>query len=82
LADTYAGDAVDLDSTPIGALLGRNLRAARLCAGLSQQELAARAGIALGFLAEIEGGVSDPDLRIIGALAKAVGCAAFELLKM
>ena len=63
------------------AQLGRNLRAARLCAGLTQQELAARAGVAVAFLTQIESGVSDPDLRIIGALAKAVGCAAFELLQ-
>ena len=71
------------DRLPSGlmAQLRRNLRAARLCAGLTQQELAARAGVALAFLAQIESGVSDPDLQIIGALAKAVGCAAFELLQ-
>jgi len=73
--------AFDSTSGRIGSLLGRNLKAARLCAGLSQQDLAARAGIALVCLAEIESGVSDPDLQVIGALAKAVGCAAFELLK-
>jgi len=43
--------------------------------------LAARAGIAPVLLAEIESGISDPDLQVISALAKAVGCAAFELLK-
>ncbi|MCW3477673.1 helix-turn-helix domain-containing protein [Limobrevibacterium gyesilva] len=75
---------MDLDSSPsrIEAQLGRNLKAARLCAGLTQQEVAARAGIAVAFLAEIEKGVGDPDLRVIGALAKAVGCPAFELLKL
>ena len=65
----------------IGSLFGSNLKAARLCAGLSQQDLAARAGVALAILAQIESGVGDPDLQVIGALAKAVGCAAFELLK-
>ena len=63
------------------ARLGRNLKAARLCAGLTQQELAARAGVALAFLAQLESGVCDPDLQRIGALAKAVGRAAFELLQ-
>ena len=74
---------MDLDSDParIETLLGRNLKAARLCAGLSQQELALRAGVALGLLAKIERGVGDPDLRVIGELARAVGLAAFELLK-
>jgi transcriptional regulator with XRE-family HTH domain len=83
LADTNAGDAVASDSRTgsITSLLGRNLKEARRCAGLSQQDLAGRAGIALALLAEIESGVSDPDLQMIGALAKAVGCAAFELLK-
>jgi transcriptional regulator with XRE-family HTH domain len=83
LADTNAGVVVAADSNSggIGSLLGHNLKAARLYAGLSQQDVAARAGVALVFLAEIERGVSDPDLQVIGALAKAVGCAAFELLK-
>ena len=63
------------------ARLGRNLKAARLCAGLTQQELATRAGVALAFLAQIERGVCDPDLQRIGALAKAVGRAAYELLQ-
>jgi transcriptional regulator with XRE-family HTH domain len=74
---------MDPDGTPprLEARLGRNLKAARLCAGLTQQELATRAGIALAFLAQIESGISDPDLRTIGALAKAVGRAAFERLQ-
>ena len=74
---------MDPDSRPasLGALLGHNLKAARLGTGLSQQELAARAGVALCLLVEIESGVSDPDLRVIGALARAVGLAASELLK-
>ena len=74
---------MDPDSSParLRALLGRNLKAARLGTGLSQRELAVRAGVALCLLVEIESGVSDPDLRVIGALARAVGLAASELLK-
>jgi transcriptional regulator with XRE-family HTH domain len=72
-----------LDSKPtrIVSLLGRNLKAARCRAGLSQRELAERTGITLGRLIQIEDGSSDPDLRIIDSLAKAVGRAAFELLE-
>ena len=83
LADSNAGDIVDPDNSParLGALFGRNLKAARLRTGLSQQELAVHAGVALCLLVEIESGVSDPDLRVIGALARAVGLAAAELLK-
>jgi transcriptional regulator with XRE-family HTH domain len=75
---------VDPDSNParLEAVFGRNLKAARLNTGLSQQELASRAGVAFCVLVEIERGDSDPDLRVIGALARALGLAAFELLKL
>ena len=70
------------DTEPdIQAQLGHNLKAARLDAGLTQQEVAFRAGVAPAFLAEIESGTGDPDLRVIDALAEAVGRAAFELLQ-
>ena len=68
-------------SPRLEARLGRDLKAARLRAGLTQRELATRAGVALAFLAQIESGASNPDLRMIGALAKAVGRAACELLQ-
>ena len=68
--------------TRILATFGRNLRAARVSAGLTQQELAARVGIALTILTQIESGCSDPDLRLLGSLAKAVGCAAYDLLNL
>jgi transcriptional regulator with XRE-family HTH domain len=72
------------DSTilPVQARLGRNLKAARYRAGLTQQQVAERAGITIGSIAQIENGDSDPDLVVIGALANAVGCAAFELLSL
>ena len=74
---------MDPDDIPprLEARLGRNLKAARLRAGLTQRELAIRAGVALTFLAQIESGVCDADLQRIGALAKAVGRAAYELLQ-
>jgi transcriptional regulator with XRE-family HTH domain len=68
--------------TNILAALGRNLRAARMAAGLTQQEVAARAGIALTIFAQIESGCSDPGLRLLGSLAKAVGCAAYDLVNL
>jgi transcriptional regulator with XRE-family HTH domain len=68
--------------TSILAVFGRNLTAARVSAGLTQQELAARAGIAATTLAQIEGGCSDPDLRLLGTLAYAVGCDAYDLVNL
>jgi len=64
------------------AALGRNLKAARVSAGLTQQEVAARAGVGLAIFAQIESGCSDPDLRLLGALAEAVGCDAGELVNV
>ena len=74
-------DGVESD-TNILAVLGRNLRAARLSAGLTQQEVAARAGIASTIVAQIESGCSDPDLRLLGTLAEAVGCPAYDLVNL
>ena len=62
------------------ARLGRNLQAARLSAGLTQQELADRVGVDLTILAQIERGRQDPGLNLLDDLANAVGCAAVELL--
>jgi len=69
-------------NTNILAVLGRNLRAARMSAGLTQQEVAARAGIELTIFAQIESGSSDPDLRLLDTLAKAVGCPAYDLVNL
>jgi DNA-binding XRE family transcriptional regulator len=68
-------------SINIKAVLGCNVKAARRRAGLTQRELAARAGVAPILLARIESGTYDPDLAVLGALAEAVGCPAFELVK-
>lgn len=60
---------------------GRNLKAARISAGLTQRELAARAGVALSLIIRIESGLCDPDLRLVGSLAKCVGRTVSELLR-
>ncbi len=67
-------------STAILVALGRNLTAARVAAGLTQQQLASRVGIALSMLSQIESGRSDPDLRLVDTLANEVGRDLYELL--
>lgn len=64
----------------IHVLFGRNLKAARLMAGLSSEEVALRARTTVGYLDQIEGGTTYPDLDLIGRLACVVGCEAYELL--
>jgi transcriptional regulator with XRE-family HTH domain len=55
----------------------RLLRDARTRAGMSQRELAARAGTAQSVVARIEGGQTDPSLQTLVGL---VGAAGFELV--
>lgn len=61
-------------------LFGRNLRSARLRAGLTRRQVAARAGIGLASLIQIEAGTTDPDLCLVWTLAEVVGKPAADLL--
>ena len=65
----------------IQVVFGRNLKAARLGAGLTPNEVALRTGIAPGLLVQIENGDVDPDLALVGKLAKVVGRAAGMLVE-
>jgi transcriptional regulator with XRE-family HTH domain len=51
------------------------LRDARRRAGLSQRELAARAGTAQSVVARIEGGHADPSTGTLARLLAAAGCS-------
>jgi DNA-binding XRE family transcriptional regulator len=62
-------------------LFGENLRIARLRAGLTQQELAAKANIRQAHLSQIEGGKLNPMLMTMVTLADAVGKDLRTLLK-
>lgn len=55
-----------------GPASGVRLRLARLAGGLSQEQLAARAGVSRQAVAAIEGGRSDPSLRVALDLAQAL----------
>lgn len=60
-------------SSELGQRYGRDLRAMRVVAGLSQRELARRAGISQGLLSRIERGLTLPGLDVACRLAAAVG---------
>ena len=55
------------------------IAAARMAAGLSQQELAARMGVAPTAISNWEHEVALPRARQMPMLAKAVGCSIDEL---
>jgi transcriptional regulator with XRE-family HTH domain len=57
----------------LGQRYGRELRAMRVASGLSQRELARRAGISQGLLSRIERGLSIPSLDVAARLAAAMG---------
>lgn len=58
---------------------GTRLRLARMAQGLSQQDLAAVAGVTRQAIAGVEGGRWDPSLRVVLALARALNIAVEDL---
>ena len=59
---------------------GRVFRVARGAAGLSQPELAQRAGLHRNYLGEVERGVKCPYLCAVEAMAVALGVPASKLV--
>ena len=60
---------------------GENVRELRRARGLSQEELAFRAGIHRNYLGGIERGERNPALDNISAIAKALGVDLSDLLR-
>ncbi|MDK2747546.1 MAG: helix-turn-helix domain-containing protein [Brevundimonas sp.] len=62
------------------SLLGKNVRALRDQAGLSQEELAFRASMKRSYLSDLERGTRNPSVRALGRLAVALGVHPSKLL--
>ena len=62
------------------AKFGRNLKRLRTSAGLSQEELAARANLHRTYVSSVERGNRNVSLQNIVALAEALKCDPRELL--
>lgn len=60
--------------------IGDALRRSRLRAGITQEELAARADVHPTYVGEIERGEKDVSVRVLAALAHALDTTASELL--
>ena len=67
--------------TDLRALLARNLRIWRHARGLSQEELADRAGINRGYMSDLENGRYSATIVMIGKLAEALAIEPTELLR-
>lgn len=61
------------------AQVGHNLRRHRLAAGLSQEELAARAKVRQSYLSEVERGRRNPTILLLQDLAGVLGVRVGEL---
>ena len=61
-------------------IVGRNVRRLRLSVGLSQEELAVRAGLHRTYVSSIERGQRNISIENVFALARALGCRPQDLL--
>jgi transcriptional regulator with XRE-family HTH domain len=61
--------------------LGKRVRELREQRGLSQEQLAERAGLHWTYVSGIERGRRNPGLNTLGALAKALGVTLWEFLR-
>ena len=73
--------AVALSIMEIREVFARNLKAARLAKGLSQEELAHRAGIDRTYISSLERGVYKASIVVVDRLARVLETEASDLLK-
>lgn len=71
--------ATELSHLQVDREIGARLRQLRRERRLSLEELAARTGLSIGFLSQIERGLSSPTLRVLAGVADALGVAISEL---
>ena len=62
-------------------LVGRNVKDARLKAGLSQEQLAERSGFSQQYLSGLERGLRNPTVVTLFELAQALGVQPVDLLR-
>ncbi|WP_421854367.1 helix-turn-helix domain-containing protein [Novosphingobium sp.] len=60
--------------------LGRNVRTLRTALGLSQEELAGRAGLHRTYASDIERGTRNPSITVVEKLAMVLGVTPGSLL--
>ena len=63
------------------AQLGKNVRAVRVANGLSQEEVAFRAGLKRSYLSDLERGTRNPTVRALGRIADALSVPPSRLLQ-
>ncbi len=71
--------AASVASQPVDQEIGAGLRRLRRARGLSLVDLAARTNLSIGFLSQIERGLSSPTLRVLVGMADAFGVGLADL---
>ncbi len=61
--------------------VGENIRRIREAKGVSQVELADRAGVKQAFICQVERGTKNPSLQVAAEIAKTLGCSIESLLE-
>ena len=69
------------ESHEIYRRFGMVLRARRKAAGMSQTELAVRAGLSSSFVSRMENGLRGPTVETVVELANALGMSASDLMR-
>lgn len=59
---------------------GKNLKRARVRSGMSQRDLASRAGVAIATISRYESGEMNPSPRVINNVAEVFGCSIGDLI--
>lgn len=65
----------------LAAVFGKEIRRVRQEAGLSQEELAYRAGIHRTYISQLERGLKAPSLEVVFRICAALGQEPHELIK-
>jgi transcriptional regulator with XRE-family HTH domain len=68
--------------TPALIALGEAVRSARLARGISQEDLAARAGLDRSYMSSIERGAQNPGIVSVLRVANALGMTASDLFSL
>lgn len=69
------------ETTQARQAFGRALLARRKASGISQEALALEAGLSTTYVAMVERGEKTPTLSTVIALARVLGCSAWELVR-
>lgn len=62
------------------AVLGTELQKARSAAGLTQEELAAKAAVSREYVSQLENGRKSPTVHVFIRICRAMGVSAAELI--